>query len=48
MSEGFMSTSTLNIKQRLEEGLIYTRNKEKTYTDAHDLALDYGKFQMIS
>jgi hypothetical protein len=43
-SEGFMSSSTLNIGQRLEECLIYARNKEKTYTDAHDLALDYGKY----
>lgn len=38
------STSATTIPQRLEECLDFVRNKQKIYADAHDMALDYGKY----
>lgn len=43
-SEALKSPCANAINTRLEECLIYVRNKYKLYTDTHDLALDFGKY----
>jgi len=43
-ADSLKSVGECNLSARIEECLMYVRNKDKTYADIHDMALDYGKY----